>query len=264
MPYQQRDGVLFYTFEHFAGHRLHQAVFSRIGGVSTGPQSELNVGLTVGDDPENVVRNRQISFEVVERPIESLSDSWLVHGTDVVVYDQPRPADQPSPPKADIILTDNPEVTLFMRYADCAPILLYDPVQRAIGLAHAGWRGTVQKVGQAAVEAMQARYGTDPADLLAGIGPAIGPENYEVGPEVVAQVRAAFGPQAGELLPRYNHSVHFDLWAANRLVLEDAGVQPDRIELAGICTAANTDEWFSHRGDDGKTGRFGVLLALEE
>lgn len=264
MPLQQRDNVLFYTFEHFSQHRLHQAVFSRIGGVSTGPQAELNVGLTVGDDPQNVARNRQICFDVAGRPLDSLSDSWLVHGKDVLVYDQPRPAGQNSPPKADIILTDNPAVSLFMRYADCAPILLYDPVQRAIGLAHAGWRGTVQDVGRVAVEAMQARYGTNPADVLAGIGPTIGPENYEVGQEVVDAVKTAFGRQAAALLPRYNQSVHFDLWAANRLVLENAGVPPGQIELAGICTAAHKDQWFSHRGDNGKTGRFGALLALEE
>ena len=201
---------------------------------------------------------------MVGRPIESLSDSWLVHGTEVVVYDQPRPPSQTIPPKADIILTNQPNLTLFMRYADCVPILLHDPVQKAIGLAHAGWRGTVDKAAKVAVEAMQARYGTNPADVLAGIGPSISPEKYEVGPEVAAEVEAAFGEQADGLLPRYNQSVHFDLWAANRLALVAAGVQPDRIQLAGICTASQKEDWFSHRGDAGKTGRFGVLLALEE
>lgn len=264
MPLQTHNGVLVYTFEHFSTHPLHQAVFSRVGGVSRGHVAELNVGLTVGDDPEKVAENCRIAFDVAGRPLDSLSDSWLVHGTDVVVYDQPRPTGQLSPPKADIILTDKPNVTLFMRYADCVPILLYDPVQKAIGLAHAGWRGTVDKAARVAVEAMQARYGSNPAELLAGIGPSISAENYEVGPEVAAEVEATFGQQAASLLPRYNQSVHFDLWAANRLALEEAGVQTDRIQLAGICTAAQNQEWFSHRGDNGKTGRFGVLLALEE
>jgi YfiH family protein len=264
MPLQQSDSVIFYSFELFSAQPLIQAVFSRHGGVSSGSFAELNVGLTVGDDPAKVARNRQISFDLVNRPIQSLSDSWLVHGTEVLIYDQPRPRDQPIPAKADVILTNNPQVTLFMRYADCVPILLYDPVQRVIGLAHAGWRGTVQGAGRSAVEAMQTRYSTDPADLLAGIGPSIGPDQYEVGPEVEAQVRAAFSSGAERLLPRYNRSVHFDLWAANRLVLEDAGVKSKHIELASICTASHNEDWFSHRGDGGKTGRFGALLALEE
>jgi len=264
MPLQQHNGVLYFAFDHFSSQTLTQAVFGRHGGVSTGDWAALNVGLTVGDDPEHVAQNRRISFETVNRPIESLSDSWLVHGTAVLVYDRPRPLDQESPQKADIILTDNPQVSLFMRYADCVPILLYDPVQRAIGLAHAGWRGTVEKVGQAAVEAMQTRYGSNPADLLAGIGPSIGPERYEVGPEVTAQVREVFGEQADGLLPRYNQSEHLDLWAANHLALVEAGVRPEAVEVAGICTASQNENWFSHRGDAGKTGRFGALLALEE
>ena len=116
-----------------------------------------------------------------------------------MVYDSPRPPGQKVPPKADIILTDNPRVSLFMRYADCVPILLYDPVKKAIGLAHAGWQGTVLKVAQTAVEAMQSRYNSRPADVLAAVGPSIGPDQYEVGPEVVERVRNAFGHDASSL-----------------------------------------------------------------
>lgn len=264
MPLSQLDGVLFFTFEQFSAQPLTHGVFGRHGGVSEGHATSLNVGLTVGDDPEKVAQNRQISFDTLGRPIESLSDSWLVHGTDVYIYDQPRSPEQESPIQSDIILTDNPRVSLFMRFADCVPILLHDPVKRAIGLAHAGWRGTVDKVGQVAVEAMQARYGSRPQDLIAGIGPSIGPDRYEVGPDVVAEVHQAFGEQAEMLLPRYNQSTHLDLWAANRLVLALAGVPDEQIELAGICTATHKEDWFSHRGDGGKTGRFGALLALEE
>ncbi len=194
--------------------------------------------------------------------VETLSDSWLIHGHDTHIYEKPRPAEWEFPPKADIILTNNPQVSLFMRYADCVPILLVDPVQRAIGLAHAGWQGTVQKVGRHAIEAMQARYNSRPEDILAAIGPAIGPQRYEIGPEVAAQVRQAFGPDAEELLPRFGSATHFDLWAANQLTLEKAGVH--HIEGSELCTAANPGDWFSHRGQNGKTGRFGILLALEE
>lgn len=262
MPFSQVGPVKFYQFDLLSEVGVRQAVFSRHGGVSEGPWHSLNVGKTVGDDEAKVTRNRELAFEAAGRDIQSLSDSWLMHGADVIVYDRPRPVEQLIPPKADIILTDKPEVSLFMRYADCAPILLVDPVRRALGLAHAGWRGAVQKVAARAVEAMTARYGSRPGDLLAAVGPAIGPARYEVGPEVAAEVQAAFGPRAGELLPRFGESTHFDLWAANRLALEEAGVK--EIEVAGICTAENNRDWFSHRADKGRTGRFGVLLALEE
>lgn len=262
MPIHQPDDVGYYTFDSLAGRGLSHAVFLRHGGVSDGPWASLNVGLTVGDDPAKVAENRAISFRTAGRKIETLSDSWLVHGSGVVVYNRPRPARQESPPKADIILTDNPEVTLFMRYADCVPILLYDPIKKAIGLAHSGWLGTVRRVGAAAVAAMTARYDSRPADLLAAIGPSIGPDHYQIGPEVAAQVEAAFGGDAPDLLPQINNSIHFDLWAANHLILSQAGVRA--IESAGICTAEQGTDWFSHRGGQGKTGRFGVLMALNE
>ncbi len=262
MPFNQPDRVKYFTFDSLTGEGVVHAVFTRHGGESTGPWSSLNVGKTVGDDPKTVARNREHSFNAVGREIATLSDSWLVHGNDVLVYDRPRPAEQKIPPQADIILTDNPAVSLFMRYADCVPVLLVDPMRRALGLAHAGWKGTVLRVAQKAVEAMQARYGSRPEDLLAAIGPSIGPERYEVGPEVVAQVEVAFGPEAAELLPRVGQSVHFDLWQANALTLEEAGVR--HIELSGLCTAEHVEDWYSHRAENGKTGRFGVLLALED
>jgi hypothetical protein len=260
MPFHQPDSVRYYQFDLLGDSPVTHAVFTRQGGVSGGQWASLNVGLTVGDDPENVFENRKLSFRAVGQQIESLSDSWLVHGTDVFVYDSPRPLDQKYPPKVDIILTDKPDVSLFMRYADCVPILLYDPIKNAIGLAHAGWKGTVRQVGRAAVEAMSVRYGSDPADILAMIGPSIGPDKYEVGEEVIEAVENAFGSDAPGLLPKYNESTHFDLWKANRLGLANAGV--NHIEVAGICTGENVDDWFSHRVERGKTGRFGALLSL--
>jgi YfiH family protein len=262
MPFTQDKGVRYYQFSSLEGIGVKQAVFTRQSGVSQGIWHSLNVGLTVGDDPARVARNRELCFEAAGRPIESLSDSWLVHSHQAYRYDQPRPASQDFPPKADIILTDNPQVSLFMRYADCVPILLVDPVRRAIALAHAGWQGSVQQVGRHAVLAMQEHYNSHPEDLLAAIGPSVGPARYEVGPEVSKQVRASYGIEAEYLLPSFGKSTHFNLWAANHITLENAGVH--QIEVANICTAENTADWYSHRAENGKTGRFGVLLALEE
>lgn len=262
MPFQYSDKIKYYTFDIFNNPSLSQAVFTRRGGASEGFWDSLNVGLTVGDREENVITNRRLSFESVGRDINTMSDSWLIHGTDTLIYDEPRPIDQGSPPKADIILTDNPDVTLFMRYADCVPLFFHDPVKRVVGLAHSGWQGTVNKVGEKTVEAMSARYGSNPKDIRAAVGPSIGPDKYEVGDNVIEAVQSTFGRSANDLLPKYNDSTHFDLWTANRLILEQAGV--GEVEVAELCTGTYTEDWFSHRTEKGKTGRFGALLALHD
>lgn len=258
----QPDKLRYFTSDLIPEDLFTHAFFTRIGGVSTGVHTSLNVGLTTGDDPERVYHNREAAFKTLDRHIDSLSDSWLVHDAQAVLYRQPRPKFLGTPPKADIILTDNPEVTLFMRYADCVPIVLVDPVRRAAALAHAGWQGTVKKAAKAAVTYLVEQFGSKPEDLLAVIGPSIGPERYQVGPEVVEEVETAFGADAKNLLPEFNQSTHFDLWGANQLSLQQAGVR--KIHVTGICSYDHADEWFSHRASGGKTGRFGVLLALKE
>ncbi|MEK6222700.1 MAG: peptidoglycan editing factor PgeF [Chloroflexota bacterium] len=262
MPFHQPNAVRYLTLDSFTLPALTHAIFTRHGGVSQQPWASLNVGLTVGDNPQNVATNRKISFETVGRDAQTLSDSWLVHGKGVFIYNEPRTNVQQEPPKADIILTDNPQVTLYMRYADCVPILLYDPVNKAVGLAHSGWKGTLAHVASAAVAAMQARYGSHPEELIAAIGPSIGPSRYEVGPEVAAAVKQVFGASSTQLLPKYGSSTHFDLWAANELVLSQTGVK--NIEQANICTSTTQQDWFSHRAENGNTGRFSVLLGLND
>jgi hypothetical protein len=131
-----------------------------------------------------------------------------------------------------------------------------------VGLAHAGWQGTVKRVAAAAVATMQSAYGSHLADIRAAIGPSIGAHHYTVGAEVVERVQATFGERAPELLPAHAGAVQFDLWAANRLVLEQSGVR--QIEVAGICTACGLQDWYSHRGEHGKTGRFGAMIALKD
>jgi polyphenol oxidase len=260
MPFSHQNGLRYYTFEIFP-ENITQAVFTRQGGVSPRPWDSLNVGGSIGDDIAHVRENRIRSFKALGRAPESVHDVWQVHSADVVYADAPRLLDTHYQ-KADILLTDNPRVTLFMRFADCTPVLLYDPKKHAIGIVHSGWLGTVRGAARAAVEAMQERYASNPADILAAIGPAIGPDHYEIGADVIAQVKEAFGSDAGSLLPTHGESVHFDLWKANQLTLAGAGVQ--QVEIAGICTACHTSDWFSHRGEKGDTGRFGAMIALQD
>lgn len=259
MPFHHRAGLRYYTFSLLDDQPVLHGVFTRLGGVSPQPWESLNQGGTVGDERPRVVENRRRVFDVMGLPVESIYDAWQVHGTHVICADQPRPLDQPHA-KADAILTDRPGISLFMRFADCVPVVLFDPRKRVVGLVHAGWRGTVDRAAGVAVEQMRAQYGSQPENVLACVGPSICAAHYEVGEEVQSAARAAFGAQADHLLLAGNGRPHLDLWAANRLALEEAGVR--HIEVAGICTACNTADWFSHRAEHGKTGRFGAIIAL--
>jgi polyphenol oxidase len=262
MPLGETGGLTVFTFEALKQKGLVHGLYSRLGGVSPAPWSSLNLGGTVGDERGHVVENRRRIFAAVNRPVESIFDVWQVHGTHAIASSMPRPLDGQHQP-ADIILTDQPSVTLFMRFADCVPILLYDPRRRVVCIAHAGWKGTLAMAGAAAVRAMVNTYGCQAGDILVGIGPSICRGCYEVGAEVVEATHSAFNSSAVNILEKHGERFHLDLWEANRLVLLEAGVNADHIQTAGLCTAENTHLWFSHRAERGATGRFGALIALE-
>lgn len=248
----------YYTFETVDTGNVVQAVFARHGGVSPAPYASLNMSVSTGDAPANVRANRTRAFELLGRAADSVADLWQVHSAEVVEAREPNGA-RPHLGKADALITDQPGVTIFLRFADCVPVVLYDPRRPAVGLVHAGWRGTLLGAPAAAVGVMAERYGSRPADIVAAIGPSIGPCHYAVGPEVVAETRAVF-PGADELLPHLNGGHALDLWRSNALALRQAGVE--QIEIAGICTACRSHDFFSHRAERGRTGRFGVLLGL--
>lgn len=256
MPFNQRNGLRYFQFDSL---EIRHAVFTRYGGRSPEPWDSLNVGGSVGDVIERVRKNRLLSFEALDCSPDSIFDVWQVHSADAVCADAPRKMDEPYQ-KADIILTDKPEVTLFMRFADCVPILVHDPLNHVVGLAHAGWMGTVRDVAGTTVSKLRERYGSKPSDIIACIGPSIGPDHYEVGQDVITQVKQTFGSDAGLVLQPNHEGIHFDLWKANQYLLERMGVS--QIEQAGICTACHTDDWFSHRAENGRTGRFGALISL--
>jgi YfiH family protein len=255
---QSASGVKFFQFESFEKLPVQHAIFTREGGVSPAPWHSLNVGGTVGDDIDRVRTNRARCFQVVHRDVDSLYDVWQVHSADYVLVEQPRYADPYV--KADILLTSNPDVTLFMRFADCVPIMLVDPDKHAIAMVHAGWLGTVRGAALAAVKALQNHYGSRTESILAGLGPAIGPDHYEVGSDVHASFLEAFPDQNEHYFQKRDGKLFLDLWSANESQLRSLGIE--HVELAQICTACDVRHWFSHRAEGGKTGRFGALLAL--
>jgi polyphenol oxidase len=252
----QRNGLRYFEFDSL---KTKHAIFTRHGGTSPEPWASLNVGGTVGDDLARVRMNRELSFEALGCDPGSMFDVWQVHSADVVCATAPRMPDE-SYRQADIVLTDRPEVTLFMRFADCVPILLHDAHRGVVAIAHAGWMGTLGDVATTTVEAMCRNYGCNPADIVAGIGPSIGPDHYEIGADVILQVMQKFGDESELFLKSHHGKVHFNLWETNRLLLERAGV--GQIDVSGVCTACHTGDWFSHRAEKGRTGRFGALICL--
>jgi YfiH family protein len=257
MPFHQNESIRYFHFENIAARH---AIFTRHGGLSPAPWNSLNVGGTVGDDLKRVRANRNLSLQALSCDPATVFDVWQVHSADVVCATAPRP-DSESVQQADIILTDKPKVTLYMRFADCVPIMAHDPHRGVIGVAHAGWKGTIHGVATSLVNAMKKEYGCNPSDITAGIGPSIGPDHYEVGADVILQVMQNFGDDSEQVLQSRDGKIHFDLWRTNQLQLERAGV--GNIQVAGICTACNTQDWFSHRAEKGRTGRFGALIALQ-
>ena len=253
-------GTRFYTFETFDPALVDHAFFTRLGGHSQGPYASLNLGGTNGDNPQDVLANHELLFEVFGRPYESRFDVWQVHGTHIRFGDQPRPREQKHQP-ADGIFTDNPEVTLVMRFADCVPIMFHDPIRGVVGIAHGGWQGTLHGIGAEAVRAAVMRSGCQPKDLRVGLGPSICGQCYQVGQDVFNQFTTKWGQAAEQFFSNQSGALYLDLWAANEWALRQAGIE--MIEQSGICTATNLHEWYSYRFEKGFTGRFAAVIALK-
>jgi YfiH family protein len=226
------------------------AITTRAGGVSEGRCASLNVSYSVGDPTHNVDENLRRVAIALDTSRESLFAAYQVHGREVTVVE---PDTEPRP-RCDVLVTRSPEKTLMLRFADCTPVLLADPRRRAVAAVHAGWRGTAVRAAGAAVQALRDVFGSRSSDIVAGIGPAIGPCCYTVGQDV----REAFSDR-----PHLFSDGKLDLWQANREALTEAGIPADNIEVAGICTRCESDRFFSHRANSGQpAGRFAALIRV--
>ncbi len=239
---------------------VRHAIITRLGGVSSGPYASANLGLAVGDDREAVLANRRLAGALVSLGAHPVTVKQ-VHGVQAVLAEAPG---EPGVPlgEADMLVTRTPGVPLLVQVADCAPIILIDPVQNAAAVVHAGWRGTAAGAGREAVASMQRLFGSCPGHLLAGIGPAIGVCCYEVGEEVADAVVAASGGTGGIIDRTHGERPHLSLETALSAQLRAAGVPESGIECAALCTACRLDLFYSHRREGVSTGRFGALVAL--
>lgn len=262
--------VVYLTFPLLEKTGLVKHGFStRMGGVSEGMFSSMNLSFSRGDREEDVRENFKRMAEALGTDTERMVFSDQTHTANVRVITQEdrgkgihRPLDYSD---VDGLVTNEPGIMLVTFYADCVPIYLVDTKHRVIGLCHSGWRGTVGKISQETLRVMKEHYQTEPEDVIAAIGPSICQDCYEVSRDVVEEVEKSFGGEWMEELAykKENGKYQLDLWRANEIALLQAGVPEYQIQTTDICTCCNSDYLFSHRATAGKRGNLAAFLELK-
>lgn len=264
-----KNSVLFLQFpsEFLQGAQVVHGFSTRIGGVSKGHLSSMNLSFTRGDEEENVLENYRRIAKAIGFDYRNLVAGDQTHTTNIRVVTKEdcgkgiiRKKDYQD---IDGLITNQENIPLVTYYADCVPLYFIDMKRRAIGLSHSGWRGTVNRMGAKTIEALQREYGCLPADIKVGIGPSICSSCYEVGREVAVEFQKEFGSYQKEILEeKENGKYQLDLWKANEIVLLEAGVRKENIRNSAICTCCHADWLFSHRATNGKRGNLAAFLML--
>lgn len=264
-----KQGVTYLQFPAFSESGMVRHGFStRLGGVSEGMFASMNLSFTRGDEPESVMTNYKRLTEAMGMDYRNVVTSDQTHTTNVLVVTGRDRGNGILRPRAykdvDGMITNEPNIVLTTSYADCVPLYFLDPVHRAIGLSHSGWKGTVGKMGKVTVEAMVKTFGSCPEDILTAIGPSICQDCYEVSEDVIDQFKDQFQPNQYESLfyKKENGKYQLNLWEANRLILQEAGVLEEHISMPNLCTCCNPKFLFSHRASKGKRGNLGAFLEL--
>lgn len=265
---QESEGMEYYTIPSFEKTGLVKHAFSgRRGGFSQGIFGTLNLSILTDDEPDLVLANRHKFFTALGIKPECLVNAEQVHGDNiyqVTLKDKGRGAFERDTviPATDALMTNEKDVALLTFYADCVPVLFLDPFEKVIAVAHAGWKGTMAKIAAKTVLAMEKHYGTKPQNVLAGIGPSIGPCHYEVDRPVIVEVEKAFPETNSFLLERKEDGLaYLNLWEANRRQLLEAGLVDENIVITGLCTYCFPEQFFSHRA--GISGRQAAVIMLK-
>jgi len=234
---------------------------TRVGGVSKDIYSSMNLSFSRGDEEETVIENFHRIAAAIGFPYESIVCSDQTHTTNVMEVTAKDRGKGITRSKdytdVDGLITNDPNVTLATFYADCVPLFFVDPVHKAIGLSHSGWKGTANKIGQVTIEKMRETYGTDPKDIFAAIGPSICQDCYEISEEVAVKFKEEF------LIEKENGKYKLDLWKANEKNLAECNVPMEQIYLPNLCTCCNPKLLFSHRASKGKRGNLAAFLKIK-
>ena len=269
MNIKENKGVTYLTYpalEELSGF-VH-AFSTRLGGVSEGIYSSMNLSFTRGDDENSVMENYRRLAEAVGFSVENIVTSDQTHTANVRVIteaDRGNGITKPRPyTDVDGMSTNVPGLVLATFYADCVPLYFIDPVRKAIGLSHSGWRGTAAHIGAVTVRRMQEEYGSLPEDIYGAIGPSICQKCYEVSEDVILEFQKTFPEQSWRDLfyRKENGKYQLNLWEANRQIMLEAGLIEEHISLPGLCTCCNPEFLFSHRASSGKRGNLGAFLGI--
>ncbi len=266
-----RDEVPFLTFQSLSQIDFIKHGFStKLGGVSSGHLSSMNLSFTRGDQVDCVYENYRRICGALQVSTENLVFSDQVHDTKIHVVTEIDRAGYDLEHKKligiDGLITNVPGLVLATSYADCVPLYFIDTKQKAIGLTHSGWRGTVGKIGAFTVKAMEETYGSNPNDIIALIGPSICKDCYEVSQDVADQFRSAFSKEEAALIleDKKNEKFQLNLWNANHIILNEAGIPEEQIHCSDVCTCCNHELLYSHRFTNGKRGNLSAFLSLNE
>ena len=242
---------------------------TRLGGVSKGYYSSMNLSFERGDDPEAVRENFRRMGAAIGVSCEDMVLSKQTHTTNVrIVTEEDRGKGilkERDYTDVDGLITDRPGICLVTSYADCVPLYFVDPVRKVIGLSHSGWRGTVGKIGKHTVELMQETFGCRPEDILAAVGPSVCMDCYEVSEEVIDKFREAFDKENWEQLfyKKANGKYQLNLWKANELIFLESGILAEHMAITNVCTHCNSEILYSHRTMGNKRGNLCAFLALK-
>lgn len=243
------------------------AFSARQGGVSEGIYDSLNLGLHVGDQDNLVLKNRSRLMNIFKADLMEAVCCQQVHGNEVAAVTQSDRGKgafrlDKTIPDCDAMVTASPRVYLMTFYADCVPVYFFDPVHRAVGLAHCGWKGTMGRIAEKTLLAMETKFKSKASQVQVFIGPGIGPCCFEIKADLAAKVYAEFTNQNGIITASEDDRYTWDLKKTNALILETMGVNQNNICICGLCTACRPDLFFSYRRDDGATGRMAALIGL--
>lgn len=241
---------------------------TRLGGVSKGIYATLNFSVVRGDDPVAVMENYRRVAETFGKTVEDFVCTDQTHTTNVLRVGKAECGYGVTKEKTytdiDGLITNESGVILSTFYADCVPLYFVDPVHKAIGLSHSGWRGTVGRMGQKTLKAMAEAYGTKPEDVYAAIGPSICQDCYEISEDVAEHFYEEFEGHGDEILiNKGNGKYQLDLWKTNEIVMLEAGIQPEHLAVTNLCTCCNSEVLFSHRASQGKRGNLAAFLMLK-
>lgn len=261
--------VLQYPLLNMTGVVNH-GISTREGGVSVGIYRSMNLSFSRGDVAENVMENYRRIAKTIGVSAENIVCSAQTHTTNVKIVTREDAGKGVTREKGytdvDGLITNVPGLCLATFYADCVPLLFVDPVERVVATSHSGWRGTVGKIGKVTIEKMESEFGCKPENIYAAVGPSICQDCYEVSEDVIEQFKTNFAESHWETLfyKKENGKYQLNLWAANEIILTEAGIRGDHMAITNLCTCCNPERLFSHRASQGKRGNLAAFIALKE